>query len=100
MPTKSISDLARAVDRRLKRDGVASLGVHELTRLLEVVYFTSLKTEEGKPLQVRIVWVDPGDPDPDKPPRPRPDRWKITSLEGRLPLTVPNLIKLSKAADP
>jgi hypothetical protein len=102
MPTKSVSDLAKVVDRRLKRDGVTSPGVRALTELLEDVYLTSLKTEEGRPLQVRIVLVDPSNPDPD-PPRPgyaRPDRWKITKLADQLPLTVPTLIKLSKAADP
>lgn len=102
MPTKSVSDLARVVNRRLKRDGVISPGVRALTELLESVYLTSLKTEEGRPLQVRIVLVDPSNPDPD-PPKPRhgrPDRWKITKLGDRLSLTVPNLIKLSKAADP
>src|SRR5260370_18448078 len=102
MPTKSISDLGRVVDQRLKHDGVPSPGVRALIELLDAVYFTSLKTEEGKPLQIRIVLVDPSNPDPD-PPRPgyaRPDRWKITKLANQLPLTVPTLIKLSKAADP
>jgi len=68
--------------------------------LFESVYFASLKTEEGKPLQVRVALVDPADADPDPPPMPRSDRWKITKLASRLPLTVPNLVKLSKAADP
>ncbi len=102
MPTKSVSDLAKVVDRRLKRDGVTSPGIRALTELLEAIYLTSLKTEEGRPLQIRIVLVDPSNPDPDRP-RPgyaRPDRWKITKLADPLPLTVPTLIKLSKAADP
>jgi hypothetical protein len=102
MPTKSVSDLAKVVNSRLKRDGVVSPGVRAFTELLEAIYLTSLKTEEGKPLQVRMVLVDPSNPGPD-PPKPRfarPDRWKITKLADRLPLNVPNLIKLSKAADP
>ena len=100
MATKSVSDLVRAVDRRLKQDGVTSPGVQSLTHLFDTVYFTSLKTEEGKPLQMRVVLVDPANYDPDRPPAPRPDRWKIVKLDSRLPLTVPILIKLSKAADP
>jgi hypothetical protein len=100
MSTKSVSDLAKVVDRRLKRDGVTSPGIRALTELLEAVYLTSLKTEEGRPLQIRIVLVDPSNPDPDSPRYLRPNRWKITKLADRLPLTVPNLIKLSKAADP
>jgi hypothetical protein len=102
MTTKSVADLAKIVDRRLKHDGVTSPGIRALTDLFEAVYLTSLRTEEGKPLQVRIVLVDPSDPDPDAP-RPgyaRPDRWKITKLAEQLPLTVPTLIKLSKAVDP
>ena len=34
--TKSIRDLARVVDRRLKRDGEVSPGIASLTRLFEV----------------------------------------------------------------
>jgi hypothetical protein len=99
MRAKSISDLAQAVDQRLMRDG-NSPGLGALTRLFEVVYFTSLKTEEAKPVQVRIALVDPKSPDPDRPPGPNADRWKIIRLAARLPLTVSNLVKLSKAADP
>lgn len=98
--TKSIRDLARVVDRRLRRDGEATPGVTGLTRLFDAVYYTSLKTEEGKPLQVRVSFVNPDDHDPDPPPKPRPDRWKISDLATRLPLSVPNLVKLSRAADP
>jgi len=96
---KSISDLAAAVDDRLKREGT-SPGVSTIARLLEVVYFTSLKTEEGRPVQARIALVNPKSPDPDRPPGPNADRWRITQLAVPLPLTVSNLVKLSKAADP
>jgi hypothetical protein len=84
----------------LKRFGEPKLGVRLLAHLFEVVYFASLKTEEGKPLQLRVAFVDPDNPDPHRPPHPRPDRWKITRLTSPLPLTVPNLTKLAKAADP
>jgi hypothetical protein len=99
MKAKSISDLAEAVDRRLRRDGF-SPGRAMLTRLFEVVYFTSLKTEEGRPVQARVALVDPKRPDPDRPAGPTADRWKITKLADNIPLTVSNLVKLSKAADP
>jgi hypothetical protein len=100
MRAKSVADLARAVDKRLKREGESSPGLRILRDILEVVYFASLKTEEGKPLQLRIALVNPRDPDPGKPPRPRADRWKIMPLAKQLPFTVPTLVKLSKAADP
>jgi hypothetical protein len=100
MPTQSIPDLARVVDQRLKRDGAPSPGRKALTKLLEIVYFTSLKTEEGRSLQVRIALVDPANADPSPPPHPRAPRWEITKLSNSLPCTVSNLVKLSKAADP
>jgi hypothetical protein len=100
MATSSIQDLARVTDQRLKRHGVVSPGKRLLARLFEVVFFTTLKSEEGRPLQLRIVLVDPNDPDPERPLRPRPGRWRITKLRDHLPLTVPTLTKLSKAADP
>ncbi|HEX3094133.1 MAG TPA: hypothetical protein VHW72_15975 [Candidatus Angelobacter sp.] len=100
MSANSIQNLARVVDRCLKSFDVLSPGIRALTRLFETLFFATLKTEEGKPLQFRIVLVDPANPDPDAPPRPRPHRWKITTLGRQLPLTVPTLVKLSKAADP
>lgn len=100
MPTNLLLRLARVVDGRLRGARLKSPGLRRLTRLFEVVYFTSLKTEEARPLQIRLLLVDPNNPDPGKPPRPRPHRWKISKLGARIPLTVPNLIKLSKAADP
>jgi hypothetical protein len=100
MPTDLISKLAKAVDSHLKKVGVRSPGTNTLSRLFEIVHFTSLKTEEARPLQLRIVWVDPQNSDPGRPPHPRPDRWKITKLSNPLPFTVANLVKLAKAADP
>ncbi len=100
MRTKSVTDLARAIDSHLKRAGVSPPGVRTLIQFFEVIYFASLKTEEGKPLQLRIALVDPSNPDPMRPPRPRPYRWQIIRINQHLPFTVPNLVKLSKAADP
>jgi hypothetical protein len=98
--TKSVSDLARSVDRYLKKNGISSPGSRLLGGLFDAIYFASLKTEEGKPLQLRAVLLNPKNPDPHKPPHPRPHRWKVVRLETRIPLTVPHLVKLSKAADP
>lgn len=100
MPIPSVTDLARIVDLNLRRARVRSPGKRILSKLFEIVYFTSLKTEEGRSLQIRLVLVDPNNSDPTKPRNPRPDRWQITKLASPLPLTVPVLMKLSKAADP
>jgi len=98
--SSSVSDLARIIHLNLTRAGVHSLGLRLLTRFLDTIYLASLKTEEGKPPQIRISLVDPENPDPDKPRRIRANRWKITKLASPLPFTVQNLVKLSKAADP
>lgn len=100
MKAKSTADLAKVLDAHLNSAGGRSPGIPILSRLFDVVYFASLKTEEGKPLRIRIALVDPKNPDPHVPPRVRPHRWKIFPITERLPLTIPNLVKLSKAADP
>lgn len=100
MISKTVSDLASVVDHHLRSHRIPSPGVRTLSRFLEIIYLASLKTEEGRLLQLRVALVDPNNPDPDRPRRVRPDRWKIFPLSNRLPLTVPSLIKLSKAADP
>src|SRR6266571_4886930 len=71
---KSVSDLAGVVDHYLRNHGVASPGKRTLLRLFETIYMASLKTEEGKPLQLRVALVNPSNRDPDPPPRPRPSR--------------------------
>jgi hypothetical protein len=100
MPTGPISKLVTIVQRRLRADRLKTPNSAVLNALFRGVYFASLKTEEGKALQIRICIIDPEDPDPHKPIRVRPDRWKIFPLAHRIPFTVSNLIKLSKAADP
>jgi hypothetical protein len=100
MAINPILRLAQTVDRRLRQAGDKSPGIRRLNKLFEVIHFTSLKTEEGKALQLRIALVNPTKSDPDRPLLIRPDRWTITKLDNRIPLTVPSLIKLSKAADP
>ena len=100
MPRHSIPDLAEAVHKYLIRVGSRSPGIGALIELLEVVHFTSLKNEEARPLQIRVVLVDPDDTDPERPPSPRPYRWKIVRLRARVPFTVASLAKLAKAADP
>src|SRR6266566_7911629 len=100
MRRQSIPDLAEVVDAHLKKVGTSSPGVRALTELLEVVHFTSLKNEEARPLQLRVALVNPDDPDPERPPAPRPYRWEIIRLKRPVPFDVASLAKLAKAADP
>lgn len=100
MAIKSVSDLAKEIQLHFKRRRLRPPRRLVLESLLEAAYLASLKTEEGDSLQMRLVLVDPENPDPDPPPRPRSDRWSITRLSTPLALTVPNLVKLARAADP
>jgi hypothetical protein len=68
--------------------------------LFESMYFASLKTEESQPVIFHIVYLDPYIPDPDPPERIVKDRWSYVKLAKRIPVTIPNLIKIAKASDP
>jgi hypothetical protein len=97
---KSISDLVAAVHQYLKSHEVYSPGPRVLRPLFDTINLASLKTEEGKPLQLRVALVDPKDRDPDRPPWPRPSRWQFVELKPQIEFSVRNLVKLAKAADP
>jgi len=85
--------------RRLVPSGTPP-SVETLTEIFSILFFASLKTEEGRSIQVRVYFVDPNDPDPAAPPTIRSDRWRTFPLSKRIPLTVQNLAKFAKAADP
>ena len=99
MASPSVFRLARAVDRRLRLENL-SPGTRILSRFLDTIYYTSLKTEEGRPIQLRIVLVDPVNPNPTKKKSRRPDRWRIVKLGTQLPFTVAVVSKMAMAADP
>lgn len=94
------ADLAARVYDKLTNQGVKSPSVDKLRDLFEVMYFASLKTEEGKPVQFSITYSNPHNPDPKPPPRIRAYRWKHISLDPRKLLTVRNVSKLARAVDP
>jgi len=71
-----------------------------LRKLFAELFFASLKTEEGQLTRVTITLIDPNDPDPNPPERIVAHRWNCINFEERIPFSVKNLVKLSKAADP
>lgn len=71
-----------------------------LARVLEVLYFTSLKSEETETVSCRVAFLPRQKPDPKPPARIVKDRWQSFPLKNALPLTVRNLAKISKAVDP
>ena len=93
-------DLAHVVCDVLGKRGIATPRVQTLVVLFETMYFTSLRTEEGSSLSCHVIWLDPGDPDPERPARLSGDRWTFIPLADPIPLTVRSLAKLSRATDP
>jgi hypothetical protein len=47
-----------------------------------------------------VVYLNPGNPDPNPPERIVQDRWTSVSLSQRLPFTVSNVVKIANASDP
>jgi hypothetical protein len=113
--------LAKRVAARLRAEGRECPSETVLTRLLETLYFTSLKTDEGRPLLCTVNYADPqaldGEPHApgkasngnglDQPGPPDPmsagtsaDCWNYVPFDRPLPLDVRTLAKLAKAADP
>ena len=101
MPENYPSDLARCVRAQLARKFKSSCPhLAVLQKLFETLYFASLKREETENISCRIAFADRVNPDPDPPSRIVKDRWRAFALSQDLPLTVRNLVKLSKAVDP
>jgi hypothetical protein len=93
-------DLAARVHAVLARTGVRKPKLESLNRLFEVLYFASLKQEESEPVYCRVAFVDRENPDPNPEEIQRDHHWECFPLEMDFPLTVRNLVKLSKAVDP
>lgn len=95
-------DLAKTVFQRLKGAKISYPQPSQsiLDTLFENIFYTSLKTEEGLFIKVTVTLIDPENPDPLPPKRKVADRWNFVHFEKKLPYTVKNLAKLSKAADP
>ncbi|MGY2132342.1 putative sensor domain DACNV-containing protein [Hymenobacter sp. HD11105] len=93
-------DLARLVYKKLTKTNYPQPSESILTHLFENLFFTSLKTEEGQLIKVTVTFIDPADPDPSPPERIVADRWNYIRFRKRIPFTVKNIVKLSKAADP
>lgn len=70
-----------------------------LSELFRILFYTSLKTEEGQHIRVTVTLINPKNPDPSPPQRIVADRWQYVRFDTEIPFTVKNLVKLSKAAD-
>jgi len=92
--------LARLVAARLKLQRGHTPSESVLTRLLETLYFASLKTDEGRQIICTVNFVDRNMPDAWPATRPPASRWVHVPFDRPLPLDVRNLTKLARAADP
>lgn len=95
-------DLAKLVFSKLKHAKNTTLQppVAVLTTLFENLFFTSLKTEEGQLIKVTVTLISSENPDPNPPKKKDAQRWNCIHFEEKIPFTVKNMVKLSKAADP
>jgi hypothetical protein len=94
------ADLARHVAQRFMAEYGYSPPVEVLVKLMETLYFASLKTDEGRPPVCTINFFDPHrttfttcEPAP-------ADCWSEVRFELPAPLDIRNLTKLARAADP
>lgn len=93
-------DLATAVHAELLRRQASPPALEVLIELFESMYFTSLKTEESRPVLFHVVYLDPERPDPKPPKRQVHDRWSCVRLTNPVALDSANFVKIAPASDP
>ncbi len=92
--------LAKLVAERLRGKHGKSPTEAVLTRLLETLYFASLKTDEGRRVFCTVDYVDLAAVDSASRAGSRSDRWNYVRFPCPLPFDVRTLAKISRAADP
>lgn len=98
--TQYPSHLAKLVAVRLASEGSFAPPEAVLTRLLETLYFASLKTDEGRPVYCTVNFVDPDGFNDERPENRPADAWSLVPFDRPLPLEIRTLAKLARAADP
>ncbi|RZK40590.1 MAG: hypothetical protein EOO90_14510 [Pedobacter sp.] len=71
-----------------------------LSRLFEILYFTSMKTEEGEQIKVNVVFIDPKTKNNSATAAFSSHSWELMLFKESRKLDIKNLLKLSRAADP
>src|SRR5215469_13306554 len=64
-----------------------------LRKIFSILFHSSLKTEEGRSIQVRVFYLNPAHPDVKDLEKVPEDRWRFYPLTSRIPLTTANLTK-------
>ena len=94
------TELARFTHSQLLERHLPSPGVSALTYLFRTMYAASMATEEGQKITFEVTWIDPNNPDPNRPRRIVADRWTTVPFSSSMPLTTRSIIKAARATDP
>src|SRR5215217_5508077 len=100
VPNSKPDNLADLVFNKLKPEVTGGIKPNKtvLRSLMEIMFYASLKTEEGQLLNVTVTLIDHELSYPLK--KKSSDAWNFVKLENRQPFQVKTLVKLAKAADP
>lgn len=94
-----IDRLGDQVTERLKGLGLTEPKRAVVHSLLRLAYQATLRTEEGRFVRGSLTFAKPQEPDVDPPFTRRASFPSFTKLGSRHPITVDNLVKLSRAID-
>ncbi len=95
-----LNRFSRHISSRLKRLKVIGYSVPSepvIRALLDIAYYASLKTEEGRFVGGSMTFANPKKPDTNPPLTRRADYPSFTAFQGKRNLTVDNFVKLSRA---
>ncbi|HPM81081.1 MAG TPA: hypothetical protein PLF81_10290 [Candidatus Anammoximicrobium sp.] len=93
-------DLARLVATHMEKTAGRALDEAVLVRLFEVLYFASLRTDEGRQTLCTVNFVERSNPAGGEPPQKIANRWIAFPFSDPLPLDIRTVTKLARAADP
>ena len=93
-------DLARLVSAQLAKTLGGAPDESVLVRLFEVLYFASLRTDEGRQTLCTVNFVGPEALAAGEAPPGSANRWTAIPFASPLPLDIRTITKLARAADP
>lgn len=98
--TATPRELAQAVREELAKRSRIAPELEILVKIFEVMYYTSLLTEESAPLTYQLIYLNPQEPDPDPPRRIVRDRWSFVRLARPIGFTIGEVKKIARSSDP
>ena len=98
--TATPRELAQAVRGELAKRSRVAPELEVLVKIFEVMYYTSLLTEESKPLTYQLIYLNPQEPDPEPPRRVVRDRWSFVRLTTPIAFTISEVKKIARSSDP